>query len=301
MTSHRRTAMPAGQRARSVATHLLVLLALIVILFPFIWLIISTVMSRTELLNFPPHFLPQEPTLDNIKYLFVQRPPELPGEMALRVTKQPEEWLTGLKNSVIVSFSVTVITLFIGSLAAYSLARVRWPGKPVVIIGLIATRMIPGIATDIPRYMIFAKLGLIDTLPLLIALEAAWVFPFTVFILYGVFQSVPLEIEDAAFVDGCSRLQTLFRIMWPLSAPGMVAAGTFAFLNTWNSFFTPLIFASKNAKTLTVNISELVTTFDVDYSAMAAAGVIACILPVTLALIFQRYVIQGLTAGAVKG
>lgn len=291
----------AGRRARSVLIHVLVAIALLLLLFPFIWLIISTVMPRTELLNFPPHFIPREPTLDNIKYLFVRRPPPGPGELALKVTKQPEEWITGLKNSIIVSLSVTALTLFIGSLAAYSLARVRWPGKPIVIIGLIATRMIPGIATDIPRYMIFARLGQIDTLQLLIALEAAWVFPFTVFILYGVFQTVPLEIEDAALVDGCSRLQTLFRIIWPLSTPGMVAAGTFAFLNTWNSFFTPLIFASKTAKTFTVNISELVTTFDVDYSAMAAAGVLACILPVTLALVFQRYVIQGLTAGGVKG
>ncbi len=291
----------AGKQVRSALTHLLVLLALLVLLFPFAWLIISAVMSRTELLNFPPHFIPEEPTLDNFKYLFVQRPPPGPGELALKVSKQPEEWITGLKNSVIVSFSVTAITLFIGSLAAYSLARVRWPGKPFVIVALIATRMIPGIATDIPRYMIFAKLGQIDTLQLLIALETAWILPFTVFILYGVFQSVSVEIEDAALVDGCTRLQTLFKIIWPLSTPGLVAAGTFAFLNTWNSFFTPLIFASKAAKTLTVNISELVTTFDVDYSAMAAAGVLACILPVTLALIFQRYVIQGLTAGAVKG
>jgi multiple sugar transport system permease protein len=274
---------------------------LIYALAPFVWLIDSAIMSRTELLNFPPHFIPQQPTFDNFKYLFVKRPPPAPGEPPVKVTHEPEQWVRGLRNSVIISVTATLITLVVGSLAAYSLARVRWPGKWLVIIGLIITRMIPGIATDLPRYIIFARWGLIDTLQLLIGLETAWILPFAIFILYGMFQSIPSEIEDAALIDGCSRVQTLYKIILPLSAPGVVAAGTFTFLNTWNSFFTPLIFAQMQAKTFIVNIAELVTTMDIDYSAMAAAGVFAVILPVALALLFQRYIIQGLTAGGIKG
>jgi multiple sugar transport system permease protein len=302
MTRKNINQLPWQRMIRKGIIYVLVFVVLAYTLAPFLWLIISALMSRTEILNFPPHFIPQEPTLDNFKYLFVKRPPtEMTGELGLKVTKQPEEWTRGFRNSAIVSFCVTSIALFVGSLAAYSLARVRWPGKSAVIIGLIATRMIPGIATDLPRYMIFAKLRLIDTLPLLIALETSWLLPFTVFILYGVFQSIPKEIEDAGLIDGCTRLQTLYRIIWPLSTPGLVAAGTFAFLNTWNSFFTPLIFASMKAKTFILTISELVTEMDIDYSQMAAAGVIAAILPVALTLLFQRYVIQGLTAGGIKG
>jgi multiple sugar transport system permease protein len=286
---------------RGILIYTLAIVVLVYALAPFVWLVDSAIMSRTELLNFPPHFLPREPTLDNFKYLFIKRPPPGPGEPAVTVTHEPEEWIRGLRNSVVISVTSTAVTLVIGSLAAYSLARVRWPGKWVVIICLIITRMIPGIATDLPRYIIFARLGLIDTLYLLIGLETAWILPFAVFILYGMFQSIPLEIEDAALIDGCSRVQTLYKIILPLSAPGVVAAGTFSFLNTWNSFFTPLIFAQMQAKTFIVNIAELVTTMDIDYSAMAAAGVFAVILPIVLALMFQRYIIQGLTAGGIKG
>jgi multiple sugar transport system permease protein len=295
---HRR---PGRLPLRKVFIYAMALVVLIYTLAPFVWLIDSAVMSRTELLNFPPHFIPQEPTLDNFKYLFVKRPPPVAGEPPVKVTHEPAHWVRGLRNSVIVSVTATLITLVVGSLAAYSLARVRWPGKWLVIIGLIITRMIPGIATDLPRYIIFSRWGLIDTLQLLIGLETAWILPFAIFILYGMFQSIPLEIEDAALIDGCSRVQTLYKIILPLSAPGVVAAGTFTFLNTWNSFFTPLIFAQMQAKTFIVNIAELVTTMDLDYSAMAAAGVFAVILPITLALLFQRYIVQGLTAGGIKG
>ena len=302
VSKSKKVSSPAIQLpVRQLLIYMLVLAVLVYALAPFVWLVLSAIMSRTELLNFPPHFIPQEPTLDNFKYLFMKRPPPGPGELPIKVTHDPAHWIRGLKNSVIVSVTSTGITLFIGSLAAYSLARVRWPGKMVVVIGLIITRMIPGIATDLPRYIIFAKLGLIDTLQLLIGLETAWILPFAIFILYGMFQSIPAEIEDAALIDGCSRLQTLYKIILPLSAPGVVAAGTFTFLNTWNSFFTPLIFAQMQAKTFIVNIAELVTTMDIDYSQMAAAGAFAVILPIALALLFQRYIIQGLTAGAMKG
>jgi multiple sugar transport system permease protein len=287
-----------GQQA---LIYVLVFVVLAYTLAPFLWLTMSAFMSRVEMFNFPPHFIPHEPTFDNVKYLFVKHPPPAPGEMSRKITKKPEEWARGFRNSAIISASTTCIALLIGSLAAYSLARVRWPGKLTVMIGLVLVSMVPAIATDIPRYIIFAKLGLIDTLYLLIALETAYLLPFTIFILYGMFQSIPMEIEDAARIDGCSRLQALYKIIWPLSTPGLIAAGSYIFLNSWNSFFTPLIFGQMKAKTFTVNISELVTTVDIDWSMMAAAGIIACIVPIALTLLFQRYIIRGLTAGGLKG
>jgi multiple sugar transport system permease protein len=300
-TSERRKRIRWGRISRQTLIYVLVIVVLVYALAPFAWLILSGLMPRWELLSFPPHWIPEDLTIDNFKYLFFEAPPPAPGQKVIEITKKPSEYIHGLKNSVVIAFSVTSLSLFFGSLAAYSLARIRWPGKQVYILALIAMRMIPGIGTYIPSYIIFSRLRLIDTTFLLVVLETAYLLPFTMFILYGVFQAIPMEIEDAAFIDGCSRLQTLYRIIWPLATPGLVAGGTFAFLGSWNSFFTPLVFAQNRAKTFPVVVSELVTNVDADYTAIAAGGVFACIAPVILALAFQRYIVQGLTTGALKG
>ena len=301
IAERRRKRIRWGRISRQTLIYVLVIVVLAYTIVPFLWLIISALMPRHELLSFPPHWIPEGLTIDNFKYLFIEPPPPPPGQFQIEMCKKPEEYIHGLKNSVITAFSVTVLALFFGSLAAYSLARIRWPGRQLFIISLIALRMIPGIGTYIPSYIIFARFHLIDTLLLLIILETAMLLPFMMFILYGVFQAIPVEIEDAALIDGCSRLQTMYRIIWPLATPGLVAAGTFGFLGSWNSFFTPLIFTHMRAKTFPVMIAELVTMWDADYTAVAATGVFASILPVVLALLFQRYIVQGLAEGAIKG
>ena len=167
---------------------------------------------------------------------------------------------------------------------------------------ILATQFLPIVALIIPLYMIMRWLGLLNTRLALIIADCSFILPLIIWLMRGYFESVPKDLEDVARIDGCSRFGTIFRIVLPLSTPGLAASAIFAFIIAWNEFFSALILSSTlKSKTVSVLIAEYSSKVGVDYVAMAAAGVIASLPPVILALIFQKYIIQGLTAGAVKG
>lgn len=279
--------------AITIVNLLLMALVLVFIYAPIAWLVLSSISTRSELLSVPPSFIPKEPTLKN--YLDIL----LPGRAASEVATT---FKITLGNSLLVASVTTVICLFIGMLAAYALARLRLPFKNKLLMSILSVRMIPEISLVIPLYIVAAKLALLNKPGVLIITYLSFALPFAIWMITTFFEAVPKELEDAARIDGCSRLRTLFSVVLPVAAPGIVSTGLFIFLLAWDEFFFALIFTSTTAaKTAPVAIAEFTGRYAVDITAMMAAGVLAALPPVLLALVFQRYIVSGLSAGAVKG
>lgn len=271
----------------------LMLLVLFFIYAPLIWLVTSSISTRAELLSVPPRFFPSEPTLKNYSDIL------LPGSGVSEVART---FKITLGNSLLVSLSTTLICLLIASLAAYALARLRLRYKDQFVIGVLSVRMIPEISLVIPLFITAARLHWLDKPIVLIVTYLSFALPFAIWMLTTFFETIPVELEDAALIDGSSRLNTLFRIILPLASPGIVSTALFIFLLAWDEFFFALIFTSTvAAKTVPVAIAEFTGRYAVDITAMMAGGVLAALPPVILALIFQRYIVSGLSAGAVKG
>ena len=278
---------------RTASLTLLVILVLLFIYVPVAWLVISSISTRAELLSTPIHWIPEQPTLRN--YINILFPAQGTSEVAstFRIT---------LKNSLLVASSVTLISLVVGSLASYALIRLRFPFQRAMLIGILGTRMIPEISLVIPLYLFATRIGLFNSPVILMITYLSFALPFAIWLMAAFFDTIPIELEDAARIDGCSRLEILWRIILPISAPGLVSTGLFVFLTAWDEFFFALILTSTvTAKTVPVAIAEFTGRYVVDVGGMMTGGVLAAIPPVLLSLIFQRYIVSGLTAGAVKG
>jgi multiple sugar transport system permease protein len=278
---------------RTLIQVLLVIPVVLFIYLPVAWLLISSVSTRSELLSTPIHWIPQQPTFQN--YINIIAPGQDTSEVArtFRIT---------LWNSLLVASSVTFIALTLGSLASYALVRLRFPFRQTMLIGILGTRMIPEISLVIPLYLFATRIGLFNSPIILIITYLSFALPFAIWLMAAFFNTIPVELEDAARIDGCNRIETLFRIILPISAPGLVSTGLFVFLTAWDEFFFALILTSTvSAKTVPVAIAEFTGRYVVDVGGMMTGGVLAAIPPVILSLIFQRYIVSGLTAGAVKG
>ena len=288
-----------GHRLKSGLEKLLhyafVLMLLLAIIAPFAWMFISSIAPQSELTQQPPNWIPENPTLHRYRALF------LGVEPGQSLPVASEKFLEALRSSIVVSTVTTIVCIVAGSAAAYALVRLPVPGKQHFMIGMLSAQMLPVIVIIIPLYLVMRSLLLIDTWRGLIFLYSGFLLPTVIWIMVGYFQTVPKELEEAAMIDGCSRVGALLRVVIPLSGPGLVAVAAFAFLSSWNEFFMALIFSASRAKTVTVIVTEFSTQFGVDYGLMATGGVIGSIPPLILAFLLQRYLIQGLTAGAVKG
>jgi len=280
----------------------LVILIVIWTLAPFSWLFVSGLFPYKELLSDrTTSWFPENPTLKNFQAMF---------DMSSHIGQR---FVYALRNSLIVAGSVTVICLIFGTLAAYALARLKFPFKNNIVMSLIAIRMLPTIALVIPFFVIIrtldyyliqanANFNFYNTKINLIILYIAFILGFVIWIMRGFFLTIPRELEEAARIDGCTRLQALWRIILPLSAPGLVATGIFTFLLAWDEFVLALVFTkTTNAITLPVYIVSLGSQYIHAFDQIAASGFIAALPPVILALLFQKFLIKGLMAGSVKG
>jgi multiple sugar transport system permease protein len=276
-----------------ILMFLLTIPVLLFIFLPILWLFSASFATQVELFTVPPHWIPQHPTLQNYADIL------FPGQAASSV---PRTFAVALLNSIKIASIVTVVCLVIGSLAAYALVRIPFKHNRTIQIGILATRMIPEVSLVIPLFIIASSLQLINKPIVLIIAYMSFALPFAIWMMAAFFQSVPIELEDAARIDGCSRLGILFRIVIPISVPGLISTAMFVFLLAWDEFFYALIFTSTlAAKTAPVAIAEFVGRYAVNITGMMAGGILAAVPPVLLALIFQRYIVSGLTAGAVKG
>ena len=286
-----------------------VLLALYV-LAPIAWLMSSSLQSESEITSVPPHWIPHQPTLENFQAIF-----KTSEEVVTYETRKQGDTATGgfipstaanllpsMKNSLIVALSVVLLNLLVSVPAAYALAKIRFRGRSASIYFMLSTRVIPDIALVVPFFLFIQKLGLMDHLGSLIITYLAITVPFSIFILTGYFESLPEELDKAARVDGCSRLQTLLYVFLPISLPSLVAVVLFTFLTSWNEFLLALMFTQTPAsQTMPIVVASFTSDFNISFSFINAAGVMAIIPPVIIAIVFERYIVSGLTAGAVKG
>jgi multiple sugar transport system permease protein len=278
---------------RKLFLFLLTLPVFFFIFFPVLWLFTASLSTQAELYAVPIHWIPQHPTLMN--YLDIIFP-------SLATSSVPRTFAVAILNSVKIASAVTILSIIIGSLAAYALVRIPFRFNRTIQLGIIATRMIPEVSLILPLFIIASSLGLINKPIVLIVTYMSFALPYAIWMMAAFFQTVPIELEDAARMDGCTRLGILFRVVMPISVPGLVSTAMFTFLLAWDEFFYALIFTSTlAAKTAPVAIAEFVGRYAVNINGMMAGGIIAALPPVLLAFIFQRYIVSGLTAGAVKG
>jgi ABC-type glycerol-3-phosphate transport system permease component len=268
-----------GRAALYAAMLLVVLLALL----PFTWALLTSLKPERMIFAFPPALLPNPVTFYNYGRAI------------------DHGLLLALFNSGIISLSTVVLVLAAGALAAYPLARLTFPGSQVVLFLLIAPMMIPGLVSLVPTYIMMAKLGLLDSYQGLILIYWVHSLPLAIWVLRGFFQTIPRELEDAAAVDGASRLQSLWSIILPLSQPALAAVALLVFLNAWNEFVIASIMTSSSLmRTAQVFLYLNMTDVGVNWGEMMAAA-LAINLPVLgLFLLLQRRFIAGLTAGALK-
>lgn len=280
--------------AGRVILYLIVLTIVIMILAPYTWMFISSISTKADLIAKPLRFFPESPTLDNYKAMLF-------GTNS-RTTDAAAQFIFALKNSTIITFSVTIISLFVGILSAFAFSRFRFKGRNFTLNTILFTQMIPPIAIIIPMYMIMLNLNLMDNKWALIIIYLSFTLPFVTWIMKGYLDGIPVDLEEAALIDGCGPLKAFFKIILPVSSTGLAATTIFAFIIAWNEFFYALNFTSTSAsKTLPVLITEFSSKYGADFILTSTAGVLASLPPVLLALIFQRYIISGLAAGAVKG
>jgi multiple sugar transport system permease protein len=272
---------------------LLTLPVLFFVLFPLLWLFSASLSTQVELYAVPPHWIPQHPTLQN--YLDIVFP-------SLAASSVPRTFAVSIWNSIKIASAVTAICIIVGSLAAYALVRIPFKFSRGIQLGILATRMIPEVSLILPLFIIASSLQLINKPIVLIITYLTFALPYAIWLMAAYFQTVPIDLEDAARLDGCTRLGILFKVIMPISVPGLVSTAMFVFLVAWDEFFYALIFTSTlAAKTAPVAIAEFVGRYVVNINGMMAGGILAALPPVVLALIFQRYIVRGMTAGAVKG
>ncbi len=286
------------------------LLFVLYVLAPIGWLLSSSFQSEAEITSVPPHWVPHQPTLENFEAIFKARDEVVTYENRKQgdtssggyIPSTAKNLLPSMLNSLIVAVSVVLLNLLVSVPAAYALAKIRFIGRKASIYVMLTTRVIPDIALVVPFFLFVQKLGLLDSLASLVITYLAITVPFSIFILTNYFESLPDELDKAARVDGCSRLQTLTLVYLPLALPSLVAVVLFAFLSSWNEFLLALMFTQTPAsQTMPIVVASFTSDFTISFSFINAAGALAIIPPVIVAVMFERYIVSGLTAGAVKG
>jgi len=288
--------MAPKEKKHKVIARIWNIFALGFILLPICSLLIGSLQSEQALLTNVQNPLPKEITFRNFIVLIT-------GDNSnANYPVQVEHFPRAFLNSTIVSGFTSLLTVFLGALAAYTLARLPFRGRNAYSFAVLATRMVPLIALVIPLFITLRRIGFLNTFTGLIFTQTGFLLPFTIWLLRAYFESLPTDMEEAARIDGCTRLGTFFRIVLPLSAPGMSATFVITFLLTWNELLIPITLgASKEVQTLPVLLSSFISDFSLQYSIINATAFLALTPTVILALLLQKYVVAGLTAGAVKG
>lgn len=281
----------ASKQAKKVALWLATFVLMLVMCLPGLWVVLSAFRPNREILAKPPVWIPEELTLDNFGKIF--------GFGAEQVGIPVVSYFT---NSLIIALTSTVIALIIGVAGGYSFARYRFRFKGGIFLGLMLFRAVPGIALSLPVFMMWSKLGLIDTKMGLIIVYVSLNVPFTIWLIDGFFRQIPTALSEAAQVDGCTRWQAFWKIEFPLAKSGIAAAGVFAFLTSWNEFaLASQLTRSTDSKTLPVGLLDFTAQFTIDWAGMCAMAVIIIIPALILTFIVQKHLIAGLTFGGVKG
>ncbi len=292
-TNSRRDGPPTTPQSviKRILFYLLLVVIAVYLMFPFYWAFRSSIMPNNELFVTPVKYFPSSPTLENY-----------------RLVLSDEYFIRALFNSTIVAGSVTLLSLVIGSFASYAIGRFKFRGRTPVLYIVLSMTMFPQIAVLGSLYVLITQFKLFNSLWALILTYLIFTLPFTVWVLTTFFQQMPRELEEAAYVDGATPFQVFYKVLLPLAAPGLVTTGLLAFIAAWNEFLFALSFTqTPNKFTVTIAIfrfdpqTTVGSGFLIPWGQIMAATIVITIPLIVLTLIFQRRIIAGLTAGAVKG
>lgn len=272
------------KRLTGVLRFVILALFLLAVLAPLYWLLITSFKTNVEINSLEITYWPGTFTLENYQKLF-----------------ETTNFDVYMKNSLIVTLTTSVIVLLLSISGGYALARYEFKGKRMVLIIFLMSQMIPTILLFIPMFVIFGKLHLNNTLQSLIILYTVFNTPFCLVTLRGFFERIPASLEEAAWVDGCNKMQALIKVVIPVLFPGIVATFVFAFTGAWNELLAGIMFINSNSlKTIPVAINAFIGKYSIDWGQMSAACMVALIPTMIFFAIVQKYIVQGLTQGAVK-
>lgn len=282
-------ARQVGIRARTRTAHALRITAVIsialVVLFPVYWMIATAIQPLSATLVFPPSLIPFSIDLEPFRRVLT--------ELAL------PSWLS---NSAIVAGTTMLLTTALAVFGAYALSSLKWRGKVIFAFGLLLTQMMPEAVIVVPIFSMYKDLGLLQSLTALSLLHAALTLPICLWILKGAFDKVPGEIQEAAMIDGCGRLGVLFRVVLPLSLPAVISVAIVAFFGSWGEYlFATTLINRAELYPASVGLATMISQLDTPVADLLAAGLLYALLPVVLYMLAQKYIIAGMTAGAVKG
>ncbi|MGH2548556.1 MAG: carbohydrate ABC transporter permease [Thermomicrobiales bacterium] len=265
--------------------YLMVLLVVGITFFPIYWMVLSTVRPSKYSTVFPPKFYPQSISFKPFRQIFADY--------------DIGRWLI---NSAIVSSMATIICIVLSILGAYTISMLRWKGRTLFAAFLLVTQMLPETLIVVPVFRLFSDFGFRDNLLALAAIDAAFILPIGVWVLKNLFDTVPHEVQEAALVDGAGPIRVLVQIVLPITLPGLVAVGVVAFFYAWNEYlFAQTLISDKSLKPASAGLASMITMLDTPIERLLAAGLIFAIPPVIFYLFMQRYIVAGISAGAVKG
>jgi len=260
--------------------------------FPFVWILLTSLKGPADIISVPPTFV-FTPTIDNYAALVI-------GEQRGQTSSTRPDFPLFFLNSMIISFGAVALSVAAGIPAAYALARFNFPLKDGFAFVLMSFRFVPFIAFVIPLYLLYQRLGLYNTHAGLIFAYQLITLPFTIWMLRSFFQEVPLEIQEAATIDGCSWFGVLTRVILPLSLPGISVTLILGFMFCWNAFNYPLMLAGRQTFPVTVGAIQFISSEQVLWGQMAAATIVAALPQLLLSLMVQKYIVRGLTMGAIR-
>lgn len=275
----------AGKIMGTFAGYTVLAVAIIIALFPAIWMFMSSIKPSNEIFSLPPTFVANEPTFENYQRVVFE-------------TSIPRAFL----NSLLISSVTTACVIIISVFAAYAFARFVFKGSKALSTSMLFGQMMPAVVLLIPLFKIYAQLDMIDTYRVNILTNIAINLPMAVLTMTAFFRSIPKELDEAAMIDGCGRIKAIFKVLMPISTPGLVTVGIFTFLNTWEEFLFALNFAnSANYKTLAVAIKDFKGQFIIDWGGMMSAAVVIAVPVLLVFFLCNKYFIKGITSGSVKG
>lgn len=285
------------RRAGNVARDVLLYIIILVFFLPALWIILTSVRLNVEINARPPVWIPSKLTLNSYKILLGAPTPEgafgMGGEIA---------FVEYARNSIVIALVSTLFALTFGTLAGYAFSRFTFKGKNGIFLSMMLARAVPGVALSLPLFILFARLGLSDSVIGMIIIYVALNVPFTAWLMDGFFRAIPPELDEAAMIDGCSHWTAFLRVDLPLALPGIAAAGIFAFLTSWNEFAVATVITRTPAsRTFPPALFEFTGQFVSDWRGMCAMSVMMLIPAIIFVALVQRQLMEGLTAGAMKG
>lgn len=267
-----------------------VFIAMVVLTVPGLWVMLTAFRPNIEVLARPAVWIPQNWTLDNFQRLF-----------GLSAAQQGLPVAQYFVNSLVISLTSTLVAIVIGMAGGYAFARFSFRGKGALFLGFMLSRTVPGVALSLPLFMLWARLGIIDTSFGLILVYMAINIPFTIWLTDGFFRQIPVDLSEAAQIDGCTRWQAFWKIEFPLARSGLASAAIFAFLTSWNEYaLASQLTRTTASKTMPVGLMDFTAQFTVDWTGMSAMAVLIIIPALILTFIVQKHLIAGLTFGGVK-